>query len=136
MEIPTVLLVDDEMEVLKVISLSLQGKGFKVRTASNGADALHFMQTDMPDIVIMDIFMPAMDGYQVQQKMRSDCKTVDVPIIMLSAALSPEERSKALDLGADDYISKPHEPKEFISRINALLRREQGQRGAKRINKI
>lgn len=136
MEIPTVLLVDDNPELLKLVSLRLESNGFKVRTASNGEEALDSIKKDIPDIIILDIFMPAMDGYQVLQKLRSDNKTVDIPIIMLSAAFSPQEKSKALDLGADDYVAKPYQPEEFISRVNALLRRAHSRKSGKDIKNI
>ena len=136
MEKTMILIVDDKPDLLKVISARLESNGFKVRTAQSGQEALDSIAKEMPDLVILDLFMPVMDGYQVLQKLRSDNKTASMPIIILSAAFSTEEKTKALDLGADDYIAKPYQPEEFISRINALLRRSQAQKNGKDIKNI
>ncbi|HOW35167.1 MAG TPA: GDP-mannose 4,6-dehydratase [Candidatus Omnitrophota bacterium] len=136
MEIPTILIVDDEPDLLKLVTARLEGSGFKVRAFTSGQEALHCAFEDAPGLVILDILMPGMDGYEVLQKLRSNKNTVDVPIIMLSAKFSQEEKTRALDSGADDYITKPYEPKEFISRINALLRRSDRQKDVKSVKNV
>ncbi|MFA6281093.1 MAG: GDP-mannose 4,6-dehydratase [Candidatus Omnitrophota bacterium] len=127
MEKPNVLMVDDEPDILRVISARLQVSGFNVEIASCAKEAFAVISRNMPEIIILDIYMPGMDGYEVLQKLRQDNKTASVPVIMLSAGFSQVEKVKAFDLGADDYIVKPYEPEEFIRRINSLLKRSVAQ---------
>jgi len=107
MEIPTVLLVDDEAGFLKLVSLRLENSGFKVRTASGGEEALELIKNEIPDIVILDIFMPVMDGYEVLQKLRSDNKTSAIPIIMLSAAFLLRKSPRRWIWGRMTILSNP-----------------------------
>ncbi len=123
MENPIVLVVDDEPDVLKVISMRLKSAGFNVESVSSGKAALEAISRNIPHVVVLDIYMPEMTGYEVLQKLRQNSQTVSLPVIMLSAGFSQEEKIKAFDLGADDYIVKPYEEEEFIRRINALAKR-------------
>lgn len=136
MDRPKILVIDDEPDFLKVISARLEHNGFKVYLASGGQEALKSMESEIPDILILDILMPGMDGYEVLRKIRSNNKTADIPVIILSGMPSQEEKSKALDMGADDYITKPYHLEEFLSRINALLRRSSRKNNLKNIKNI
>ncbi len=121
--VPKVLIIDDEREVGKVLLPRLNKSGFIASAVASGIDALEYLKKEIPDIIIMDIEMPDMDGYTLLAKIRSDRKTAFIPVIMLTADQSSSNMVKCLDLGADDYITKPFEAEEFISRVNAVLRR-------------
>lgn len=115
-----VLVVDDDENIVKLIKLYLEKEDYKVCTANNGREALDVFKREKPSIIILDIMMPEMDGNQVCREIR---KTSDVPIIMLTAKGETFDKVLSLELGADDYIVKPFEPKELIARIKAILRR-------------
>ncbi len=115
-----VLVVDDDANIVKLIKLYLEKEDYKVCTASNGKEALDVFKHEKPSIIILDIMMPEMDGNQVCREIR---KTSDVPIIMLTAKGETFDKVLSLELGADDYIVKPFEPKELVARIKAILRR-------------
>lgn len=115
-----VLVVDDDENIVKLIKLYLEKEDYKVCTANNGVEALKVFKNEKPDIIILDIMMPEMDGNQVCREIR---KTSEVPIIMLTAKGETFDKVLSLELGADDYMVKPFEPKELIARIKAILRR-------------
>lgn len=115
-----VLVVDDDENIVNLIKLYLEKEDYKVCTANNGREALDVFKREKPSIIILDIMMPEMDGNQVCREIR---KTSDVPIIMLTAKGETFDKVLSLELGADDYIVKPFEPKELIARIKAILRR-------------
>lgn len=115
-----VLVVDDDVNIVKLIKLYLEKEDYKVCTANNGKEALDVFKREKPSIIILDIMMPEMDGNQVCREIR---KTSDVPIIMLTAKGETFDKVLSLELGADDYIVKPFEPKELIARMKAILRR-------------
>lgn len=115
-----VLVVDDDVNIVKLIKLYLEKEDYKVCTATNGKEALDVFKREKPSIIILDIMMPEMDGNQVCREIR---KTSDVPIIMLTAKGETFDKVLSLELGADDYIVKPFEPKELIARMKAILRR-------------
>lgn len=119
-----VLVVDDDVNIVKLIKLYLEKEDFSVCTAHNGKDALSAFRQEKPSIVILDIMMPEMDGNQVCREIR---KTSDVPIIMLTAKGETFDKVLSLELGADDYLVKPFEPKELIARIKAILRRSESK---------
>lgn len=124
----TVLVVDDEPHMVEFISMNLQLEGVRVMQASNGYEALEKAAKDSPDLVILDIMMPDMDGFETLERLRENSA---VPVIFLSAKNEEVDRIRGLDLGADDYITKPFSPRELISRIRAVLRRaEPGMPGA------
>lgn len=122
-----VLVVDDDVNIVKLIKLYLEKEDFSVCTAHNGRDALSSFRQEKPSIVILDIMMPEMDGNQVCREIR---KTSDVPIIMLTAKGETFDKVLSLELGADDYLVKPFEPKELIARIKAILRRSESKNAA------
>ncbi len=120
-----VLVVDDDLNIVKLIKLYLEKEDFTVCTASNGLEALEVFNREMPSIIVLDIMMPELDGNSVCREIR---KTSEVPIIMLTAKGETFDKVLSLELGADDYIVKPFEPKELIARVKAILRRSDGKR--------
>jgi len=114
------LIVDDDIRMLRMMQRILELEGYRVRTASDGKAALDAFDEENPDLVLLDIMMPGLDGYQVLESIR---KHSDVPIIMITAKLDVDSIKQAVDLGADDYVKKPFTPAELVARINAKLRR-------------
>jgi len=115
-----ILVVDDELSIIKFLRANLESKGYEVLTAINGAEALQTFEMELPDLVILDIMMPKMDGFEVCRRLREWSQT---PIIMLSARGDESDKVKCLDLGADDYITKPFGKDELIARVRAVTRR-------------
>jgi len=118
-----ILLIDDDPLIRRVVSHSLTAKGYEVLAISFGHEALAHARTILPDLVLLDVMMPDMDGYQVCRALRADPQTATVPIIMLTAMDESEAVVKGLNTGADDYITKPFDIEELLSRIQAHLRR-------------
>ena len=116
----TILVVDDEAEIVRLVRDYLEGAGFRVVTAMNGDDALRASRRDRPDLVILDLNLPGMDGLDVARTLRRDGET---PIIMLTARTQESDRVAGLELGADDYVAKPFSPREMVARVRAVLRR-------------
>ncbi len=115
-----VLVVDDEQRIVNFMRMNLELEGCRVITASNGRAALERVREDLPDIVLLDIMMPGMDGFEVLRRLR---QFSSVPVIVLTAKDEEDDRIKGLELGADDYIGKPFSHRELVSRIRAVLRR-------------
>jgi DNA-binding response OmpR family regulator len=116
----TVMVVDDEMRLVSVVEAYLEQEGFKVVKASNGREALFVARQEKPDLIILDVMMPEMDGYEF---MRHHRKEKETPIILLTAKVEDDDKVIGLELGADDYITKPFRPRELIARVRAVLRR-------------
>lgn len=119
----TILVVDDETHILELIKFNLENVGYKVETAETGEAALEFCKHQVPDLIILDIMLPGIDGLEVCRILRSDISTAKVPIIMLTAKGEEMDKVTGLEIGADDYIAKPFGIRELIARIKALLRR-------------
>ena len=115
-----ILVVDDEPSIIKFLRANLEAKGYEVLVAMNGAEALQTFEMELPDLMILDIMMPKMDGFEVCRRLREWSQT---PIIMLSARGDVGDKVKCLDLGADDYITKPFGKDELVARVKAVLRR-------------
>jgi len=115
-----ILVVDDELSIIKFLRANLEARGYEVLTAINGVEALGTFEMELPDLVILDIMMPKMDGFEVCRRIR---EWSQVPIIMLSARGDEEDKVRLLDIGADDYITKPFGKDELVARIQALMRR-------------
>lgn len=115
-----ILAVDDEQRMVRFIQLNLEQDGFEVITAYNGREALEQVRTQLPDLILLDIMMPDINGFEVLKKIR---EVNTVPVIMLTAKGEEDDRIQGLELGADDYITKPFSPRELVSRIRAVLRR-------------
>jgi DNA-binding response OmpR family regulator len=122
---PMVLVVDDQPEYARLISLSLAREGFEVRTASGGEEAVDRASELHPDVVLLDINMPGLDGFQVMAELRGRWR---VPIILVTGDGHPGERTSGLDRGADDYVTKPFSARELAARVRAVLRRSAGAR--------
>src|SRR5512139_217128 len=120
---PLVLVADDEPRITKLVSMALTAEGFRVVTASGGEEALSRAEDVRPDIVLLDIVMPGLDGIEVMRQLR---ERRSVPVILLTAKGSTADKAKGLDLGADDYIAKPFHPDELAARVRAVLRRSSG----------
>jgi two-component system alkaline phosphatase synthesis response regulator PhoP len=119
----TVLVVDDEPKILKLARDYLERSGYRVVTAADGTTALAAARHERPDLIVLDLNLPGMDGLDVCRALRRDS---DVPIIMLTARVEETDRLIGLELGADDYITKPFSPRELAARVRAVLRRVQG----------
>jgi DNA-binding response OmpR family regulator len=115
-----ILVVDDEVRMVRFIRLNLEHDGFQVIEAYNGMQALERMRTSLPDLVLLDVMMPDIDGFEVLRTIR---EISQVPVIMLTAKGEEDDRVRGLELGADDYITKPFSPREMVSRVRAVLRR-------------
>jgi DNA-binding response OmpR family regulator len=122
----TVLVVDDDIKTVELVKLYLNRDGYKVLTAHDGAAALRVAREARPDLIVLDLMLPGIDGLEVCRILR---KESDVPIIMLTARTTDEDKLKGLDLGADDYVTKPFSARELAARVRAVLRRLPGERG-------
>jgi DNA-binding response OmpR family regulator len=116
----TILIVDDEKRILSLLDAYLVQQGFQVITAANGEQALYVARHEKPDLIVLDIMMPEMDGYEFMRQHRKERET---PIILLTAKVEEDDKVLGLELGADDYVTKPFSPRELTSRIRAVLRR-------------
>jgi DNA-binding response OmpR family regulator len=115
-----VLIVDDDRPSLKMTAFLLKEEGYAVLTAENGQDALRLIDEKAPDLLILDVMMPGLDGWEVTKRLR---RTTNLPIIILSAKGETSDRVYGLDLGADDYLAKPFEPSELLARVRSVMRR-------------
>jgi len=115
-----VMVVDDDAPSVKMISFLLREEGYEVASADNGVTALDLIEREPPDLVVLDVMMPHMDGFEVCRRIR---QKMDVPIIFLSAKGETVDKVAGLQLGADDYLAKPFEPSELLARVKAVLRR-------------
>lgn len=129
-----ILVVDDEERMVRFIRLNLEQDGFRVSEAYSGTQALDKLRTTLPDLILLDIMMPDIDGFEVLRTLR---KISTVPVIMLTAKGEEDDRVRGLELGADDYITKPFSPRELVSRVRAVLRRtEIGEEGIHGLIKV
>lgn len=119
-----ILLVDDEEDILEFLSYNLIKEGFKIKTASNGKSALKILEKFNPDLIILDVMMPEMDGIEVCESIRKNEKNDDVLILFLTARSEDYSELAGFSAGADDYITKPIKPKLLVSRVNAILKRK------------
>lgn len=115
-----ILVVDDEERMVRFIRLNLEHDGFQTITAYNGTQAINKVRSNLPDLVLLDVMMPDVDGFEVLRIIR---ETSNVPVIMLTAKGDEDDRVRGLELGADDYVTKPFSPRELVSRVKAVLRR-------------
>ena len=115
-----ILIVDDEERMVRFIRLNLEHDGFRTIEAFNGSQAINKVRSSMPDLILLDVMMPDIDGFEVLKIIR---ETSTVPVIMLTAKGEEDDRVRGLELGADDYITKPFSPRELVSRVRAVLRR-------------
>jgi two-component system KDP operon response regulator KdpE len=116
----TVLVADDEPRLVDVVRLNLELEGYRVIAAADGLEALERLKADLPDLVVLDVMMPELDGFETLRRIR---EVSSVPVLMLTVRNEESDRIRGLEIGADDYLSKPFSPRELQSRIKALLRR-------------
>ena len=125
MSTQTVLIIEDEPSLVEVLSYNLEKEGFEVLTASNGRDGLERARSALPDLVILDLMLPLIDGLQVCSQLRSDPKTQNIRVLMLTARSEETDEVVGFNVGADDYVTKPFKVRPLIHRIKALLRRNE-----------
>lgn len=118
-----VLVVDDDKQIVRLIRSYLEESGYSVLTAYEGETALHIIRREHPDLVILDLMLPEHDGWDITRRVRSDESLAATPIIMLTARVEDTDKIIGLELGADDYITKPFNPREVVARVRAVLRR-------------
>ncbi|OFX10436.1 MAG: DNA-binding response regulator, partial [Anaerolinea sp. RIFOXYB12_FULL_60_12] len=122
-----ILVVDDEERMVRFIRMNLEHDGFLVSEAFNGKQAISKMRDFTPDLILLDVMMPDVDGFDVLETIR---EVSNVPVIMLTAKGEEDDRVRGLELGADDYVTKPFSPRELTSRVKAVLRRTEGATGS------
>jgi len=116
-----VLVVDDEVYILHILDFSLNAEGYEVITAEDGEQGLAKAKSEQPDLVVLDVMMPKIDGYEVCRQLKQDPKMKDVPVILLTAKGRDIDRKLGLEVGADDYITKPFSPNKLIEKIGSFL---------------
>jgi two-component system alkaline phosphatase synthesis response regulator PhoP len=134
MQSPTtqqILVVDDDQDIVRLVRAYLEKGGFQVLTANDGETALHILRRDRPALVVLDLMLPDRDGWDITRLVRSDSSLADTPIIMLTARIDDTDKIIGLELGADDYVTKPFNPREVLARVRTVLRRAQGSSGTK-----
>jgi two-component system alkaline phosphatase synthesis response regulator PhoP len=122
-----ILVVDDDREILRLMGAYLERSGYEVLTACDGETALHILRRERPDLLLLDLMIPGRDGMDVTRVVRGDMTLAALPIIMLTARVEDHDKIVGLELGADDYVSKPFNPGEVVARVRAVLRRAQGE---------
>lgn len=123
-----ILVVDDEVYIVHILEFSLSMEGYEVLTAFDGEEALQVVEENSPDLIVLDIMMPKIDGYEVCRHLRSEERFADIPIILLSAKGRPIDREEGMKAGANDYITKPFRPRKLLEKIEELLSEaDQGQ---------
>ncbi len=124
---PKILVVDDEPEAVELVEFNLKQAGYVVTTAADGAEALKKARSQIPDLIVLDVMLPEMDGFEICKTLRLDPATVRVPILMLTAKAAEIDRVLGLELGADDYLTKPFSPRELLLRIKKIIARGQAE---------
>jgi phosphate regulon transcriptional regulator PhoB len=118
-----ILIVEDEKDIVKMLEYNFKKEGFRTLSAYDGEDALDLAGRERPDLIILDLMLPGMDGLEACKALKKESKTSSIPIIMLTAKTQEADKIVGLELGADDYVTKPFSPRELIARIKAVLRR-------------
>lgn len=121
----TILVIDDEEDILELVRYNLAREGYNVRLASSGEQALRMIRQEMPDLVLLDLMLPNIDGLEVCKRLKGDPDTASLPVVMLSAKGAESDVVTGLELGASDYITKPFSPRVLTARVRAVLRRNQ-----------
>jgi len=132
----TILIVDDEQDVLDLLVYNLQKAGFKITTARDGVVALQKARDELPGLIILDLMLPKLDGTEVCRQLKGDSRTMQIPIIMLTAKAEEVDRIVGLELGAEDYVTKPFSPRELALRAKTVLRRASGRAAPAEILKL
>lgn len=121
-----ILVVDDEADIVALVAYHLARAGYRVTTASSGTEALSLARSDRPSLIVLDLMLPGISGYEVLERLRADDNTRQVAVLMLTARRDEQDRIRGLTLGADDYLTKPFSPHELVLRVGAILRRTAG----------
>ncbi len=116
-----ILVVDDEIYIVHILDFSLGMEGYEVITALDGELALEKARAEKPDLIVLDIMMPKLDGYETCKRLKADATTKDIPVILLSAKGRNVDQKVGFEVGADDYITKPFSPRKLVERINSIL---------------
>ena len=124
---PRVLIVDDETDVVEFIGRTLQSEGFDVISAYDGIGALDLVDSEKPDVIVLDIMMPMMSGYEVCEQLKANPQTQDIPIICVSSAHTPDARALSLRVGASTLVVKPFRPAELVAQIRRYLKKDEGE---------
>ena len=125
----SILVVDDEREILELVKYNLAKEGYSVVCVETGEDALNAARLKLPDLVLLDLMLPGVDGLEVCRKLKADPKTQEIPVVMLTAKGGEADIVAGLELGAADYVTKPFSPRVLTARIKAVLRRDQSENG-------
>ena len=123
----TVLVVDDEENIRELVKYNLDQEGYRVTTVGSGEEALQCVRTNVPDLIILDLMLPGIDGLDVCRELKNDSKTAHIPVVMLTVKGEESDIVIGLELGADDYITKPFSPKILLARLKAVLRRRKSE---------
>ncbi len=119
----TVLVVDDEEDILELVRFNLLREGYQVKCTATGEEAIQIVKSNHPDLMVLDLMLPGMDGFEVAKFLKRDPETRNIPIVMLTAKTEEADVLAGLEMGADDYVTKPFSPKELAARVKAVLRR-------------
>jgi two-component system, OmpR family, alkaline phosphatase synthesis response regulator PhoP len=130
-----ILIIDDEKDLIELVQYNLEKEGYQVANACDGESGLTTAIQTLPDLIIIDLMLPGIDGLEVCRRLRSDSRTAQIPMLMLTAKSAEADRIVGLELGADDYVTKPFSPRELAARIKAILRRA-GQQSSERSSKV
>jgi two-component system alkaline phosphatase synthesis response regulator PhoP len=125
-----VLVVDDDKDIVRLVRAYLEEAGYEVLVAYDGETALHVLRREKPDVLVLDLMLPGRDGWEITRLIRADTRLVATPIIMLTARVEDTDKIVGLEMGADDYVTKPFNPREVVARVRALLRRSHLESGA------
>lgn len=129
----TILLIEDDPDIVRLLVHYLQSAGYYVHTESNGSAGVRAVREQSPVAVILDVMLPGLDGHEVCRRLRADSSTATLPILMLTARGAEGDKVRGLEIGADDYVTKPFSPKEVLARIKALVRRSVGEASGTRL---
>ncbi len=119
-----VLLIEDDPSAVRLVSYTLEQEGYEVLTAMNGLEGLNKVREEAPDLLVLDVMLPGLDGFEVCRRLRADEKTAGLPVLMLSAKAQEIDKTTGIKVGADDYLAKPADPSEIVARVESLLRRK------------
>jgi CheY-like chemotaxis protein len=122
-----ILIVDDDVDIVEMLKTLLEAEGYEIVEAFDGKEALDKVHIHKPDFILLDIMMPVMDGWEVAKRLKACKKTFHIPIAILTAKISPEDKKKAFCVGAEDYLTKPFHPDELIQRIENLIVKDEGE---------
>jgi len=131
-----ILVVDDDKQIVRLLRTYLEESGYRALVAYDGESALHIIRRERPDLVLLDLMLPNRDGWEVTRLVRQDDSLQGLPLIMLTARADDQEKIVGLELGADDYVTKPFNPREVVARVRAVLRRAQGESPPPRILEV